>query len=54
MLVCCGLQMFLVEDGKPINMADYEGLIVLEEHIDQVHLLISKAQQWSAAQRCFI
>jgi len=34
-----GLQVFLITDGQPINMADYEGLILLEEHIDGVSLL---------------
>ncbi|DBB02648.1 TPA: hypothetical protein ACH3X3_011616 [Trebouxia sp. C0006] len=28
------IEVFLITDGQPINMADYEGLILLEEHID--------------------
>ena len=33
---CC-VQLFLIEDGKPINTQEhYRGIIVLEEHIDQV------------------
>ena len=32
------LQVFLITNGQPINMADYEGLILLEEHIDGVSL----------------
>lgn len=30
------LQLYLIEDGKPINPQDYKGIIVLEEHVDQV------------------
>lgn len=37
--VQCSLQVFLITNGQPINMADYEGLILLEEHIDQVSVL---------------
>lgn len=37
------LQVFLITDGQPINMADYEGLILLEEHIDGVSLF---SNQW--------
>ena len=33
------MQVFLITDGMPINMTDYEGLILLEEHIDEVSLL---------------
>ncbi|KAA6420630.1 MAG: hypothetical protein FRX49_09423 [Trebouxia sp. A1-2] len=29
------IEVFLITNGQPINMADYEGLILLEEHIDQ-------------------
>lgn len=32
------LQLYLIEDGKPINPQDYRGIIVLEEHIDQVSI----------------
>jgi hypothetical protein len=35
----CHLQVFLITNGQPIDMADYEGLILLEEHIDGVSLL---------------
>lgn len=36
MTSCC-LQLFLIEDGQPISTnVDYRGIIVLEEHIDQV------------------
>ena len=35
------LQLFLIEDGQPINMNDdYRGIIVLEEHVDQVLSLL--------------
>lgn len=37
--VWCGVQVFLITDGMPINTTDYEGLILLEEHIDEVSLL---------------
>lgn len=31
------MQLFLIEDGQPISTnVDYRGIIVLEEHIDQV------------------
>lgn len=33
------MQLFLIENGQPINMnSDYRGIIVLEEHIDEVSL----------------
>ena len=41
--VWCGVQVFLITDGMPINMTDYEGLILLEEHIDEVTCFTSAA-----------
>lgn len=36
------MQLFLIEDGQPINTnVDYRGIIVLEEHIDQVLALLN-------------
>ena len=33
------MQLFLIDNGQPINMnSDYRGIIVLEEHIDEVSL----------------
>ena len=42
--VQCSLQVFLITNGQPIVMADYEGLILLEEHIDGVRLLDVRQQ----------
>lgn len=37
-MVLPATQLFLIEDGQPISTnIDYRGIIVLEEHIDQVH-----------------
>ncbi len=46
------LQVFLITDGQPINMADYEGLILLEEHIDGVSLLDVHQQQGTNTLLC--
>ena len=36
------MQLFLIEDGRPISTSvDYRGIIVLEEHIDQVPGLLT-------------
>ena len=42
--VRCSLQVFLITNGQPIVMADYEGLILLEEHIDGVRLYAVRQQ----------
>lgn len=36
-----GMQLFLIEDGQPISTTmDYQGITVLEEHVDQVPVLV--------------
>jgi len=47
-----GLQVFLITNGQPIDMADYEGLILLEEHIDGVRLLDVHQQPWTNTLLC--
>ena len=41
-LLLTGMQLFLIEDGQPISTSvAYRGIIVLEEHIDQVRVLLT-------------
>lgn len=40
-LLLTGTQLFLIEDGQPIDTSmDYRGITVLEEHVDQVLVLV--------------